>query len=72
MTQDQFDRESGFRLALAIFKGMLRKGILTASEFEKARQKLIARFNPPYGGMTDVLASALADSHTTAPVMAAS
>ena len=56
MTQDQFKRESGFRLALAMLKGMLRKGILTAAEFEKARDGLISRFNPPYGGMTDLLA----------------
>ena len=57
MTQDQFKRESGFRLALAMLKGMLRKGILTAAEFEKARERLISRFQPPYGGMTDVLAT---------------
>ena len=57
MTQDQFERESSFRLALALLKGMLRKGILTAPEFENARDGLIARFQPPYGGMTDVLAA---------------
>lgn len=51
MTQDQFNRESGYRIALAIFKGMLREGILTPIDFEKGRKKLIARFNPPYGGM---------------------
>ena len=57
MTQDQFKREFSFRLALAMLKGMLRKGILTAREFEKARERLISRFQPPYGGMTDVLAA---------------
>lgn len=57
MTQDQFKRESSFRLTLALLKTMLRKGILTAPEFEKARERLISRFNPPYGGMTDVLAA---------------
>ena len=57
MTQDQFKRESGFRIALAMLKALLRKGILTAPEFEKARDSLISRFNPPYGGMTDVLAA---------------
>lgn len=57
MTQDQFQRESGFRLAIAVLKGMLRKGILTSTEFEKAQKRLISRFNPPYGGMTDVLAA---------------
>ena len=57
MTQDQFKRESGFRIALVVLKGMLRKGIITAPEFEKARDGLISRFDPPYGGMTDVLAA---------------
>ena len=57
MTQDQFKRESSFRLALSLLKGMLRKGILTATEYEKAKDRLISRFNPPYGGMTDVLAT---------------
>ncbi len=51
MTQDQFNQESGYRIALAIFKGMLREGILTKDDFEKCRKKLIVRFNPPYGGM---------------------
>ena len=55
MTEDQFNRESGFRLALAIIKEMLRKGILTTGDYEKAKKKLIRRFNPPYGGMTDLL-----------------
>ena len=55
MTQDQFQRESGFRIALAMLKALLRKGILTAPEFEKARERLISRFQPPYGGMMDVL-----------------
>lgn len=57
MTQDQFKRESGFRIALAMLKALLRKGILTAPEFEKAREGLIVHFQPPYGGMTDVLAT---------------
>lgn len=57
MTQDQYQRESGFRLALAMLKTMLRKGIITAPEFEKARERLISRFHPPYGGMKDVLAA---------------
>lgn len=56
MTQDQFKRESSFRLALSLLKGMLRKDIITAPEFEKAQERLISRINPPYGGMTDVLA----------------
>jgi len=55
MTKDQIYRESDFRLAVAVFKNLFQKGILTLDQFEKAKQMLIARFNPPYGGLKDVL-----------------
>ena len=55
MTKDQFTRESNFRLALALFKGMLMRHIITPSDYEKAKTKLIERFDPPYGGLTDIL-----------------
>lgn len=58
MTKEQFDRESNFRLAVAVFKKLFCEGLLTKTEFEKAREMLAARFNPPYGALKDVLASA--------------
>lgn len=59
MTKDQFTRESNFRLSMAVFKEMLRRGIITAVQFEKAKEMLAARFNPPYGALRDVLAPAI-------------
>lgn len=56
MTKDQFTRESDFRLSVVVFKEMLRRGIITATQFDKAREMLAARFNPPYGALRDVLA----------------
>ena len=49
MNQDQFERESNFRLAFAIFQKLYSLGLLTAEQLAEAREKLIARFQPPIG-----------------------
>ena len=48
MNPKQYSREADFRIALSIFKGLFRKGLLTEKEFSSARKKLIDRFKPPY------------------------
>ena len=59
MNPKLYSREADFRIALSIFKGLFRKGLLTEKEFSTARKKLIDRFKPPYGGMPDVCAGKL-------------
>jgi len=49
MNQEQFERESNFRLAFAIFQKLYSLGLLTAEQLAEARQKLIERFQPPIG-----------------------
>ena len=49
MNQDRFERESNFRLAFAIFQKLYSLGLLTAEQLAEAREKLIARFQPPIG-----------------------
>ncbi|MBR3374408.1 MAG: hypothetical protein IKG71_01270 [Firmicutes bacterium] len=49
MTEEQYERESNFSLAMAVIRALQKKGLLTASEFEKIREKLICRFNPIWG-----------------------
>lgn len=55
MTQEQFDREANFRISFSIFKQLYNRGLLTAEQLKAARQKLIKRFNPPIGGLRDVI-----------------
>ena len=49
LNQDQFDREANFRLSFSIFKQLHSMGLLTAEQLVEAREKLIARFQPPIG-----------------------
>ncbi len=49
MTEEQYEREGNFSLAMAVIRALQKKGLLTASEFEKIREKLINRFNPIWG-----------------------
>ena len=49
LNQNQFERESNFRLAFAIFQKLYSLGLLTAEQLAEAREKLIARFQPPIG-----------------------
>ena len=55
MTQDQFDREANFRLSFSIFKQLFDRGLLTAEQLAAAKEKLLERFQPPIGRLTDVL-----------------
>ena len=57
MTQDQFVRESNFRIAFSIFQKLFSCGLLTSDQLAAAREKLIDRFQPPIGGLPDVLAA---------------
>ena len=49
MNQNQFDREANFRLSFSIFKQLHSMGLLTEEQLAEAREKLIARFQPPIG-----------------------
>ena len=57
MNQDQFERESNFRIAFSIFQKLFSCGLLTSDQLAVAREKLIDRFQPPIGGLPDVLAA---------------
>jgi hypothetical protein len=49
MNQEQFERESNFRLAFAIFQKLHSMGLLTEEQLATALEKLIDRFQPPIG-----------------------
>ena len=55
MTQDQFERESNFQIAFAVFKNLFSQGLLTKEQLAKAHRKLVERFQPPVSCLCDVL-----------------
>ena len=57
MTQDQFDRESNFRLSFSIFQRLFSLGLLTKEQLAAAREKLVERFQPPIARLPDILAA---------------
>ena len=57
MTQDQFDRESNFRLSFSIFQRLFSLGLLTKEQLAAAREKLVERFQPPIARLPDMLAT---------------
>ena len=57
MTQEQYERESNFQMALAVFKNLFSQGLLTKEQLAKAHRKLIERFHPPVSCLCDVLAT---------------
>ena len=57
MNQDQFERESNFRLSFSIFQRLFARGLLTKEQLSAAREKLVERFQPPIGRLPDILAA---------------
>ena len=49
MDNQQFDRELKYQVSMSIVRQMLNKGIVSADNYEKWRQRLIERYDPPIG-----------------------
>lgn len=49
LMKEQFERECDYRLSISIMKTLLRNGILTKEEYNKAEKRLIDRLNPVWG-----------------------
>ena len=56
LTKEQFEREGNYRLAVAIMRTLLGKGLLTKEEYLRAKDSLAERYNPVWGHFPDVLA----------------
>ena len=56
LTKEQFERESNYRLAAAIMRTLLGKGLLTDDEYRKANDRLVERYRPVWGHLPDVIA----------------
>ncbi len=55
LTRDQYEREGDYGIALQIMKALMKKGLLTEKEFQKANERLIAKLNPVWGHYPDVI-----------------
>lgn len=49
MDNQQFDRELKFQVSMSIVRQMLENGIISTENFEKWRQRLIEKYDPPIG-----------------------
>jgi hypothetical protein len=49
MTQEQFEREKGYRVTLSIAKSMLQGGLITEQEYKKIDIMMIEKYRPLLG-----------------------
>ena len=49
MDNQQFDRELKYQVSMSIVRQMLESGIISTENFEKWRQRLIEKYDPPIG-----------------------
>lgn len=51
MTNEQFEREKDYRVALSIAKAMLARGLINERDYTKINASLIAKYRPVFGGL---------------------
>jgi hypothetical protein len=49
MTQEQFEREKAYRLALSIATSMLKSGLITEEEYKKIDVLMYEKYRPVQG-----------------------
>lgn len=52
LTQEQFEREAGFRLSLSIMSRLMEENLLTPKEHGQIERILVRKFSPVRGGLT--------------------
>ena len=55
LTQEQFDREAGFRLSLSIMNRLMEKNLLTQKEYGQIERILARKFSPVWAGLPDTI-----------------
>lgn len=59
LSPEQYRRESGYRMTLAVMEDCLRRDLLTQREFGQVRQILADQFSPVWGHLSDVLSESM-------------
>ena len=55
LTTGQFDRETGYRLSLAVIGVLHEKGLITQEEYRRIEPILAQKFSPVWAGYPDVV-----------------
>lgn len=55
LTQEQFDREAGFRLSLSVMNRLTEESLLTQKEYGQIERILAQKFSPVWAGMPDII-----------------
>ena len=55
LTQEQFDREAGYRLSLAVMGALQEKRLITQEEYRRIEPILAQKFSPAWAGYPDVI-----------------
>ena len=55
LTQEQFDREAGFRLSLSVMNRLTEESLLTQKEYGQIERILAQKFSPVWAGLPDVI-----------------
>ena len=55
LTPEQFDREAGYRLSLAVMGMLQEKGLITQEEYRRIEPILAQKFSPVWAGYPDVV-----------------
>ena len=55
LTQEQFDREVGFRLSLSTMNRLMEENLLTPKEHGQIERILARKFSPVWAGLPDVI-----------------
>ena len=55
LTQEQFDREAGFRLSLSIMNCLMEENLLTQKEYGQVERILARKLSPVWAGLPDII-----------------
>ena len=55
LTQEQFEREAGYRFSLAVIGALIEKGLITQEEYRRIEPILAQKFSPVWAGYPDVI-----------------
>jgi hypothetical protein len=51
MDDERFKAETAYQVSLSLAESLLSSGLLTEAEFTKAKEVLLARYKPVFGGL---------------------
>ena len=51
MTNEQFERERRYRVAISVAAAMLKQGLVTEDEYHMINKRMIEKYRPFFGGL---------------------